>query len=96
MGAGDALQAVAHTAARVHSKLYCADQPRFYRAECREAGDACATAAVGGADVQFAVCAHVRDGAQGFDAAVEGDGVRILDHELRVFDVMMNKSCLSH
>ncbi len=75
MGAGDALQAVAHSAARVHSELYHAHQPRFYRAECCEAGYACAPAAVGGADVQFAVCAHVRDGAEGFAAAVGGDGV---------------------
>jgi hypothetical protein len=56
--------------------LYGAHQPRFYCAECREAGYACATAAVGGADVQFAVRAHVRDGAQGFVAAVAGVGVK--------------------
>jgi hypothetical protein len=75
MGAGDALQAPAHSFARVHSELYGADEPRFYGAECREACYACAPAAVGGADVQFAVRAHVRDGAEGLDAAVGGDGV---------------------
>ena len=96
MGAGDALQASAHSAARVHSELYGAHQPRLYRAERREAGNACAPASVGGVDVQSAVRAHVWDGAEGFDAAVGGNGVRILDYELRMFDVMMNKSCISH
>jgi len=75
MGAGDALQALAHTAAGVYSELYGADQPGFYCAECCKAGYACAPAAVGGADVQPALCAHVRDGAEGFAAAVGGDGV---------------------
>ena len=75
MGAGDALQAFAYSFARVYSELYGADQPGLYRADCCEAGYACAPAAVGGADVQFAVCAHVRDGAEGFAAAVGGDGV---------------------
>ena len=77
MGAGDALQAVAYSFARVYSELYRADEPRFYRAECREACYACAPAAVGGVDVQFALRAHVRDGAEGFDAAVAGDGVSV-------------------
>ena len=80
MGAGDALQALAHSAARVYSELYGADQPGLYRAECREACYACAPAAVGGADVQPAVCAHVRDGAEGFAAAVAGDGVTIMNY----------------
>ena len=74
MGPGDALQALAHSFARVYSELYRADEPRFYRAECREARYACAPAAVGGADVQPAVCTHVRDGAEGLAAAVGGDG----------------------
>ncbi len=77
MGAGDVVQALAHSAARVHSELYHAHQPRFYRAECCEAGDACPPAAVGGADVQPTVRAHVRDGAEGFAAAVAGDGVSV-------------------
>ena len=75
MGAGDVVQALAHSFARVYSELYRADEPRFYRAECREACYACAPAAVGGADVQFAVCAHVRHGAERFVAAIGGDGV---------------------
>ncbi len=75
MGAGDALQAFAHSAARVYSELYHADEPRFYRAECREACYACAPAAVGGVDVQFALRAHVRHGTEGFAAAIGGDGV---------------------
>ncbi len=51
MGAGDVVQAFAYSFARVYSELYRADQPRLYLAECREAGYACATAAVGGVDV---------------------------------------------
>ena len=81
MGSGDALQAFAYSFARVYSELYGPDQPRLYRAECREAGYVCAPVAVGGADIQFAVRAHVRDGAQGFAAAVGGDGV--MWHEKR-------------
>ena len=98
MGAGDALQTVAHSFARVYSELYGAYQPRLYRAECREAGYACAPAAVGGADVQFALCAHVRHGAQGFAAAVGGDGVNgfnvseniSLNHLVKLFNSNMN------